>query len=268
MSGIIKDEISNILAKLDRNKYSHAIVCINRLNGTFFFKCVETNETVEEEVSKIREQGIYAMIIVEEIGNTKFEERNMASEALDYATMMHDGQYRKDGTDYINHPIRVANYVSEFKSSLNMDVLLASAYLHDTLEDTKATYYDIVNKFGPQIADLVLELTTDEDIKKYLGKTKYLEIKMKNMSSWALVIKLCDRLDNVSDLMNSDEKFRNRYARETIDILNYLLSNRELSDTHINIIKSILSTLDKCSVESNDFVTKIQSADEKVKALV
>lgn len=268
MSGTIKDDISNVLAKLDRNKYSHVIVCINRLNGTFFFKCVETNENVEEEVSKIREQGIYAMIIVEEIGNTKFGERNIASEALDYATMMHDGQYRKDGTDYINHPIRVANYVSVFKSSLNMDVLLASAYLHDTLEDTKATYYDIVNKFGPQIADLVLELTTDEDIKNVLRKTKCLEIKMKNMSNWALLIKLCDRLDNVSDLMTSSENFRNRYARETIDILNYLLSNRELSDTHLNIIKTILSRLNKCNVEGDDVITKIQSADEKVKALV
>lgn len=268
MSGYIKDDVSKILSSIDKSEYSHVIVCINRLTGTLFFKCVRVNENLEEEVLKIRNQGIYAMVSVEEIGNTTFEERNMASEALDYATMMHDGQYRKDGTDYINHPIRVANYVSEFKSSLNMDVLLASAYLHDTLEDTKATYYDIVNKFGPQIAGLVLELTTDEDIKKYLGKTKYLEIKMKNMSSWALVIKLCDRLDNVSDLMNSDEKFRNRYARETIDILNYLLSNRELSDTHINIIKSILTRLNKCNVESNDFVTKIQSADEKVKALV
>lgn len=268
MSGTIKDDVSDILSKVDRNKYSHVIVCINRLNGTFFFKCVGVNENVEEEVLKIRDQGIYAMVTVEEIGNTKSKKRDMASEALDYATTMHKGQYRKDGTDYINHPIRVANYVSEFKSSLNMDVLLASAYLHDTLEDTDATYYDIVNKFGLQIASLVLELTTDEEIKKYLGKTKYLEIKMKNMSNWALLIKLCDRLDNVSDLMTSSESFRNRYARETIDILNYLLSNRELSDTHINIIKSILSTLDKCSVESNDFVTKIQSAGEKVKALV
>lgn len=268
MSGYIKDDISNILAKLDRNKYSHVIVCINRLNGTTFFKCVDTSENVEEEVSKIRQQGIYVIVTVEKIGNSKFEERDMASEALNYASMMHDGQYRKDGTDYINHPIRVANYVSEFKSSSNMDVLLASAYLHDTLEDTKATYYDIVNKFGPQIAGLVLELTTDEDIKKYLGKTKYLEIKMKNMSSWALLIKLCDRLDNVSDLMTSSESFRNRYARETVDILNYLLSNRKLSDTHINIIKSILSTLDKCSVDSNGFMMKVKTADEKVKALV
>ena len=52
MSGYIKDDISNILAKLDRNKYSHVIVCINRLNGTTFFKCVDTSENVEEEVSK------------------------------------------------------------------------------------------------------------------------------------------------------------------------------------------------------------------------
>lgn len=268
MSGYIKDDVSKILSNIDVKEYSHVIICINRLTGTLFFKCVGIHENLEEEVLKIRDQGIYAMVTVEEIGNTKFEERNMASEALDYATMMHDGQYRKDGTDYINHPIRVANYVSAFKSSLNMDVLLASAYLHDTLEDTKATYYDIVNKFGPQIAGLVLELTTDEDIKKYLGKTKYLEIKMKNMSSWALVIKLCDRLDNVSDLMTSDEKFRNRYARETIDILNYLLSNRELSDTHINIIKSILTRLNKCDIVGDDVANTIQTVDAKVKALV
>ena len=91
---------------------------------------------------------------------------------------------------------------------------------------------------------------------------------MKNMSSWALVIKLCDRLDNVSDLMNSSENFRNRYSRETIDILNYLLSNRKLSDTHINIIKGILSALDKCSVESIDFMMKVKTADEKIKTLV
>ena len=156
MSGYIKDDVSKILSNIDAKEYSHVIICINRLTGTLFFKCVGINENLEEEVVKIRDQGIYAMVTVEEIGNIMFEERNMAGEALDYATMMHDGQYRKDGTDYINHPIRVANYVSEFKSSSNMDVLLASAYLHDTLEDTKATYYDIVNKFGPQIAGLVL----------------------------------------------------------------------------------------------------------------
>ena len=172
-------------------------------------------------------------------------DNNKINEALEYATKMHQGQYRKDGTDYINHPIRVANYVKKFKQSKNLENLIISAYLHDTLEDTEATYYDLVEKFGPQVASIVLELTTDIDFKKELGKTKYLEIKMKNMSSWALVIKLCDRLDNVSDLINADETFKDKYIKETLEIISYLINNRQLSNTHITIIKDILKELSK-----------------------
>lgn len=274
MSEFLKKDIKNILNDIDVSKYSHLIVCINRSVGTFFFRFVGIDEELDEVILGIKNQGIYRMVSVDEICDCIFEfeeydeeEVNKAQEALDYATVMHDGQYRKDGTEYINHPIRVANYVSAFKSTLNMDVLLASAYLHDTLEDTDATYYDIVSKFGPQVASLVLELTTDEDIKKLLGKTKYLEIKMKNMSSWALVIKLCDRLDNVSDLANSDEAFRNRYVKETIEILDYLLNNRELSQTHIAIIKSILDCLVMCNVKNEQVETTIKSVDKKLKVL-
>lgn len=172
-------------------------------------------------------------------------DNNKINEALEYATKMHQGQLRKDGTDYINHPIRVANYVKKFKQSKNLENLIISAYLHDTLEDTEATYYDLVEKFGPQVASIVLELTTDIDFKKELGKTKYLEIKMKNMSSWALVIKLCDRLDNVSDLINADETFKDKYIKETLEIISYLINNRQLSNTHITIIKDILKELSK-----------------------
>ena len=64
------------------------------------------------------------------------------------------------------------------------------------------------------------------------------------MSSWALVIKLCDRLDNVSDLIElKDEKFVDKYVNETIEIMNYLLKNAKLSKTHMNIIERILYTL-------------------------
>ena len=44
-------------------------------------------------------------------------------------------------------------------------MLIEAAYLHDTIEDTNATYYDIVHEFGPGVASIVLELTTDEDMK-------------------------------------------------------------------------------------------------------
>ncbi|MBR5369862.1 MAG: bifunctional (p)ppGpp synthetase/guanosine-3',5'-bis(diphosphate) 3'-pyrophosphohydrolase [Bacilli bacterium] len=165
-------------------------------------------------------------------------------EAIKYAVKMHEGQKRQNGDPYIYHPLRVLKNILKYKKSKNLETLLISACLHDVIEDTKATYPEIVDKFGPQVASLVLEVTTDEDMKKALGKERYLSIKMKNMSSWALVIKLCDRLDNVSDLIElKDEKFVDKYVNETIEIMNYLLKNAKLSKTHMNIIERILYTL-------------------------
>lgn len=170
-------------------------------------------------------------------------ENKKVKETLEYATIMHKGQTRFDGSDYINHPIRVANYVSKFKKSKELDTLVICAFLHDTLEDTSTTYYDLINKFGIQVASIVLELTTDEDLKNEIGKEKYLKYKMKNMSSWALVIKLCDRLDNITDCKNANKEFRNKYKKETEVIIDYLISNRKLSKTHLTIIKEILKQL-------------------------
>jgi len=163
--------------------------------------------------------------------------------AIDYATLMHANQKRKDGSPYIKHPINVLKNVLNYKESKSLETLLIAACLHDTLEDTEASYYDLVQKFGIQVASLVLEVTTDEEMKNEIGKEKYLSIKMKNMSSWALVIKLCDRLDNINDLNVADEKFKNKYINETINILEFLIEKRKLSKTHINIIEQILCTL-------------------------
>ena len=180
------------------------------------------------------------------------------TEAIKYAVKMHKGQKRKNGDPYIYHPLRVLKNVYKYKESNNIETLLISACLHDVIEDTNATYPDIVDKFGPQVASLVLEVTTDEDMKKALGKEKYLAYKMKNMSSWALVIKLCDRLDNVEDLSNSDDKrFINRYIKETLDIINYLLKNANLSKTHMNIIERILYTLLLLSKDDVNKISKI-----------
>lgn len=185
--------------------------------------------------------------------------------ALNYAKKMHEGVYRHDGSPYIMHPIRVAKYVETFKKSSNLEELIEAAYLHDTVEDTEATYYDIVNMFGPQVASLVLELTTDEDMKKILGKTTYLKIKMKNMSSWALVLKLCDRLDNVSDLANSSIEFQIKYTKETLEILEYLIQNRILSKTHIAIINQILKVLTPLEQEFNKDQEKIKNLTDSIK---
>lgn len=166
--------------------------------------------------------------------------------ALKYATIMHKGQTRKDGTEYIYHPIRVANYLANldlYDFEEYRSVLVICGYLHDVIEDTTATYDDVENKFGHVIADIVYGLTNDDILKRKLGKTRYLQIKMNYMTDLELIVKLSDRLDNVRDLVNSDDEFRQKYLKETIAIMNYILDNRDLNKIHMNIIKEIQQSI-------------------------
>ena len=59
------------------------------------------------------------------------------------------------------------------------------------------------------------------------------------MSEDALIIKLCDRLDNISSLYDTNKAFIDKYLRETISILNYIINNRNLNTIHLNIINDI-----------------------------
>lgn len=169
-------------------------------------------------------------------------------EALKYATQAHQGQTRSGGAPYISHPVRVANIVEKYKRSHNIDALIQAAYLHDTIEDTDTTHEALHDLFGGLVASLVLELTSDlEEIKK-VGKKDYLAKKMAHeLSSWALVIKLADRLDNVSDIATAkDDKWRAKYKAETEHIMDYLEKNRVLSGTHrklINLIREKISEI-------------------------
>lgn len=154
----------------------------------------------------------------------------------------HDGIVRKFSKKlYATHPISVANLVREYKTSKNMDVLVTSALLHDVVEDSDYTIEDIENKFGSFVASIVDELTSDDDKIKEMGKADYLLHKMNNMSSYALVIKLCDRLHNCSDLTIGSEKFRNKYIKETRYILDNL--DRKMSQTHLRLIAEIYNKI-------------------------
>lgn len=283
-----KSEIEEIVLNGSKEEYSHVIIYCDHWDYTYIHKYVKYDEDIKEVIRDIEKNG--NMFSIEEVYNYNIDinsqlgerrayhiepiikrKKSLEEKALEYATKMHKGQYRKDGIEYITHPIKVAKYVIKFKESANIEALVAAAYLHDTIEDTKATYYDIVEQFGPVVANLVLELTTDEDLKKEIGKTRYLEIKMKNMSSWALVIKLCDRLANICDLENVEVAFRVKYIIETIEILNYITENRNLSKTHIKIMKYILFHIKQLSfeypLEDNNMSEKIPYIENKIKIL-
>ena len=162
-------------------------------------------------------------------------------QALQYATQAHAGQTRSGGDPYIGHPVRVAQIVQQYKQSHNIDALIAAAYLHDTIEDTDTTHEALHDLFGGLVASLVLELTSDLEEIKRVGKKEYLAKKMAHdMSSYGLVIKLADRLDNVKDIATAKSPaWRTRYRAETEHIMDYLEKNRVLSDTHKKLIELI-----------------------------
>lgn len=166
-------------------------------------------------------------------------------QVLHFATQAHAGQTRSGGDPYIGHPVRVAHIVKQYKQSHNIDELIAAAYLHDTIEDTDTTHEALHDLFGGLVASLVLELTSDlEEIKK-LGKKEYLAKKMAHdMSSYGLVIKLADRLDNVQDIATAKSPaWRAKYKAETEHIMDYIEKNRVLSGTHKKLVSLIREKL-------------------------
>jgi len=171
-----------------------------------------------------------------------------AEEALQYATQAHAGQTRSGGDPYITHPMRVADHIRQYKQSHNLDALISAAYLHDTIEDTDTTQEALHDLFGGLVASLVKELTSDPEQIKKMGKAAYLSHKMAAMSSYALVIKLADRLDNVKDITTArTPEWRAKYAAETNQILDYIEKTRALSGTHnklISLIRAKLAEID------------------------
>lgn len=168
-------------------------------------------------------------------------------DAFKFMKTKHGIQERKTGGYYFEHPRRVASLVLKFKDSYRIEDLLIIALLHDVLEDTTATYEQVENLFGTMIADTVLELTSDKSkTASAQSKREYLADKMIHMSSYALVIKLCDRLDNISDLNKTSDEFKKKYVDETKYILNEIDKNRSvITTTHHRLIHEINETLKK-----------------------
>lgn len=155
-------------------------------------------------------------------------------DAIEWANKKHEGQYRKKtGLRYITHTIAVSYIVAAYKKSKRLEDLLIAAICHDTLEDTNATFAEITELFGPLVASLVLEMTNDEEQIRKLGKLEYHKLKLVGMSSWGLVLKLGDRMHNVSD--NPTDKM----LEETEILMTHLAENRKLSKTQFAMVNEI-----------------------------
>lgn len=141
----------------------------------------------------------------------------MEEKALEFATKAHGEQQRKYTKEpYIEHPKRVAEIVRTVPHTTEM---ICAAYLHDVVEDTPVSIEEIEQEFGPEIAQLVLELT-DEFVKEnyqHLNRKKRKKREVERqakMSPEAKTIKLADVIDNTRDILKNDKDFARRYVPE------------------------------------------------------
>lgn len=123
--------------------------------------------------------------------------------ALVFATIKHKGQKRLDGEDYINHPKRVHDLVCRGLQS----PICTVAILHDIIEDTDTTFWDLYEMFGPEVADAVAILTKDEgeNYEEYIQQLK------DSNNGYAITVKVADLYDNLNTIDNvPDLDKRNR----------------------------------------------------------
>ena len=123
--------------------------------------------------------------------------------AAHFAAQKHRDQQRKDedASPYINHPISVALAIAQI-GGVGDPEILAAALLHDTLEDTKTEPEELEAEFGKKVCEYVLDVTDDKTLPKDERKRRQIE-HAKKISKGAALIKLGDKISNVTDVINN-----------------------------------------------------------------
>ena len=146
-------------------------------------------------------------------------ERTLISEAYSYAETAHIGQQRKSGEPYFNHLFATACILAR----MNADpVTITAGLLHDVLEDTDTTEEELRKLFGDEIVFLVQGVTKLGHL-KYQGVVRHAESLRKFFIASAhdirvVIIKLADRLHNISTLEHVRPDKQKRIAVETLEI--------------------------------------------------
>jgi guanosine-3',5'-bis(diphosphate) 3'-pyrophosphohydrolase len=123
--------------------------------------------------------------------------------ALNFAAIKHRDQRRKDveASPYINHPIEVAELLSRV-GLISDIVVLQSAILHDTIEDTQTTPNEIEALFGSEVSSIVQEVTDNKSLPK--SERKRLQIEhSRHLSPRAKLVKIADKIANVQAVTQS-----------------------------------------------------------------
>ena len=180
---------------------------------------METNTDLEEENKAIARE--YKELLRISYQTLSDEDKKLIRLAFDTAVDAHKNQRRKSGEPYIFHPIAVAKIVA---SQIGLDAIaIASALLHDVVEDTDYTIEDMERLFGKTIAHIVEGLTKissmsrENDISLQAENFRKLLLTM-NDDVRVILIKIADRLHNMQTMDSMADYKQAKIASETLYI--------------------------------------------------
>ena len=197
----------------------------------------------------------------------KFLNPERLDKAFNFAVKAHQNQKRASGDPYSVHPIEVANILTELKLD---SATITTGLLHDTIEDTFATYETIKSEFGDEVAELVDGVTKISVFENTAGLNSKVEnfrklILATSKDIRVLLVKIADRLHNMRTIkaIPKEEK-RQRIAQETMEIYAPLADRMgmhrirdELEDLSFEILnnearKLIKNRLDEIKLDKKD----------------
>lgn len=152
---------------------------------------------------------------------------------IEFIKVKHAGQKRKQGTPYYTHPLAVSNLLKEkgFEEEYQITGLF-----HDLLEDTDCTEKEILELSNERVLEAVKLLTKTEGyiMAEYIGN-----IAKNNM---AKMVKLADRIHNLSEVEHTSKEFKEKYIKETqewfIDLSKETIFEKDLEEILNKMIKS------------------------------
>ena len=154
-------------------------------------------------------------------GYNKFVNLDRLNKAYNFAIKAHTNQKRASGDPYSVHPIEVANILTDLKLD---SATIVTGLLHDTIEDTFATYDTIKGEFGEEVAELVNGVTKISVFENTAAANSKAEnfrklILATSKDIRVLLVKLADRLHNMRTIKSiKQEDKRKRISQETMEI--------------------------------------------------